>query len=84
MLFKPFNILLEGLILSAIQTRSLMLQIEEKLILVSKFVKNVIIAVFGLTGKELESSVPLPLLEHFQHFLLFRVLSAFWCNQVLN
>ena len=77
MLFESFNILLQGLIFSTIQTRSLMLQIEEKLILISKFVKNVVITVFGLIGKELESSVVFILLEHFNYILLFLILSAF-------
>ena len=50
-----------------------MLQIEEKLILVSELVKNVVITVSGsIIGKELESSVVFILLVNFNDvFLLF-------------
>ena len=75
---QSFNVLVEGLIFSTIQASSLILQIEEKLILVSELVKNVVITVSGsMIGKELESSVVFILLENFRDIFLLLFLSAF-------
>ena len=69
---QSFNVLVEGLIFSTIQASSLILQIKEKLILVSELVKNVVITVSGsMIGKELESSVSFVMLEYFHNLLLF-------------
>ena len=77
---QSFNVLVEGLIFSTIQASSLILQIEEKLILVSELVKNVVITVSGsMIGKELESSVVFILLENFRDIFLLLFLSAFRC-----
>ena len=85
MLCQPFNVLMESFIFSSIQASSLILQVKEKLILISKLIQNVIIGVFGSTiGKELESSVSFVMLEHFHNLLLFFVKSAFHRKQVLN